>query len=354
MNQLSKKDFNYDLPEELIAHHPCAERDGCRLLYLEQAEKLPQHLAFRDLIQLIPSQTLMIFNDTRVVPARVPFIRQSGGHGEMLIQYDMGHGRLRAIGRPSKRLKLAEQVKCLHRPELSMELLAYHGDGQWDIRFLPDNPWPDRMEGLGEIPLPPYIDRKEGPSAQDYEQYQTVFSREPGSAAAPTASLHFTDDLLAQLKAKGIEQHYITHHVGSGTFLPMRADDLSQYVMHLEVSSVSETCAKAIAKAKAEGRPICAVGTTVVRALESGAQQILMGQAYSGSTQLFIHPPYTFKLVDELITNFHLPESTLLMLVSALVGRERILEAYSLAVAEKYRFFSYGDAMYLKGQALKI
>lgn len=350
MSGLQKKDFHYDLPTELIAHHPSEKRDGCRLLYLDAQGAEPRHHNFRDLLHLLPRDALMVFNDTRVIPARVPMLRQSGAQGEMLIQYDRGAGRLRAIGRPSKRLKIGELLQCLHRPELSIELLEYHGDGQWDIRFLPYNPWPDQMEGLGEIPLPPYIERASGPEAEDFEQYQTVFNREPGSAAAPTASLHFTNQLLRELRELGIEQQYITHHVGSGTFLPMRAEQLSEHVMHVELSSVSKECAQSILAAKAQARPIVAVGTTVVRALESGASDLLAGRAYSGPTQLFIHPPYKFKIVDHLITNFHLPESTLLMLVSALVGRERILNAYNTAIQEKYRFFSYGDAMYLQGK----
>lgn len=266
----------------------------------------------------------------------------------MLIQYALNDRDLRAIGRPSKRLKSGEMLQCSKKSDTMIELLRYHGDGQWDIRFHPNNPWPTQMEELGEIPLPPYIERENGPELEDLQNYQTVFNKQPGSAAAPTASLHFTEELLQQLVDKGVERHHLTHHVGSGTFLPVRVDNIEEHKMHLEVSHVPAKTSQSIALAKKEGRPIIAVGTTVVRALESGATQILKGESYQGQTDLFIYPPYQYKVVDHLITNFHLPESTLLMLVSALIGREHLMNAYSEAVQEKYRFFSYGDAMYIR------
>ena len=348
MTNLSKSDFHYDIPEELIAHHPCPDRTGCRLMVLEGQSSEPQHLSFKDILGLLPSNSLLILNDTKVVPARVPILRESGGQGEMLIQYPLNDRDLRAIGRPSKRLKAGEMVKCAKNESVNIELLEYVGDGQWNIRFHPENPWPANMEGLGEIPLPPYIKRDQGPESSDLENYQTVFNKNPGSAAAPTASLHFSEELLKELGEKGVEQHHLTHHVGSGTFLPLRVDDLTQHTMHLEISEIPKSTSQAICKAKRDGRPIIAVGTTVVRALESGAEQILKGEGYRGSTDLFIYPPYQYKIVDQLITNFHLPESTLLMLVSALIGREKLMSAYDVAVKEKYRFFSYGDAMYVR------
>lgn len=348
MSDLRKSHFHYELPDELIAHHPHPDRDACRLLHLKAPYEQARDLIFKDILSLIPDNALLILNDTKVVPARVPILRQSGGKGEMLIQYSLNDRDLRAIGRPSKRLKAGEIVRCQKREDISIELLKYHGDGQWDIRFHPENPWPQNMDDLGEIPLPPYIERDSGPESSDLEQYQTVFNEKPGSAAAPTASLHFTHELLEQLQKRGIQQHRLTHHVGSGTFLPVREDDLSQHQMHLEWSHIPEATSSAIAEAKQAGRKIVAVGTTVVRALESGAQNVLLGQEYQGNTDLFIYPPYRFKVVDDLITNFHLPESTLLMLVSSLIGKEQLMSAYRHAVAQRYRFFSYGDAMYLQ------
>jgi S-adenosylmethionine:tRNA ribosyltransferase-isomerase len=348
MSQLSKNDFHYDIPDELIAHHPCPDRTSCRLMVLDGRTSEPQHQTFKSIVDLLPANALLILNDTKVVPARVPIVRESGGKGEMLIQYPLNDRDLRAIGRPSSRLKVGEIIKCTKHESMKIELLKYVGEGQWDIRFHPENPWPTKMEGLGEIPLPPYIKREQGPEASDLENYQTVFNKNPGSAAAPTASLHFSEELLNDIAKKGVEQHHLTHHVGSGTFLPLRVDDLTQHQMHLEISEIPEATSQAILSAKREGRPIIAVGTTVVRALESGAQQVLKGEAYQGATDLFIYPPYQYQIVDQLITNFHLPESTLLMLVSALIGREKLMDAYRVAVEEQYRFFSYGDAMYVR------
>lgn len=343
------QDYHFDLPEDLIAQRPSPHRDGCRLLAVGPSQN--QHLLFHELPELLQAGSLLILNDTRVVPARVPVIRSSGGKGEMLIQFAIDDKMCRAMGRPSKRLKEGEVLSCQHDPQQKVVCEHYLGEGMWDISFLPDNPWPDRMGTIGEIPLPPYIQRKEtGPDQKDLEDYQTVFGTEEGSAAAPTASLHFTEALLEKIQKRGVEIHHLTLHVGTGTFLPVRQDDIDQHEMHAESFSIPQATADAIARAKAQHRPVVAVGTTVVRALESAAQEILQGKGTSGVTKIFIRPPFDFRIVDRLITNFHLPESTLLMLVSALTGRERILGAYNEAVREGYRFFSYGDAMLLERQ----
>jgi S-adenosylmethionine:tRNA ribosyltransferase-isomerase len=319
---------------------------------LQKDAKGPEHKGFKDILSLIPDRAIMVLNDTKVVPARIPVLRSSGGQGEMLIQYENSDTSLRAIGRPSKRLKVGEILNCERNPSVQIKLLHYHDNGQWDIEFVNVKKWPHDMDDIGEIPLPPYIERKNGPEQEDLEQYQTVFNTTPGSAAAPTASLHFTEELLEQLSQKGVSILKITHHVGSGTFLPMRADDVEDHQMHTEQSFVSKDVALALREAKSKGQTIVAVGTTVVRALESGAEDILAGEAYHGKTDLFIYPPFNFRLVDHMVTNFHLPESTLMMLVSAFADRERILAAYNEAVSESYRFFSYGDAMYLERYVL--
>ncbi|MBF0199226.1 MAG: tRNA preQ1(34) S-adenosylmethionine ribosyltransferase-isomerase QueA [Planctomycetes bacterium] len=345
MSELKKSDFHYELPEELIAQQPHQQRDQCRLLHLNSGGKISHHL-FYQLRALLPSKGLLVLNDTKVIPARVPIRRASGAKGEMLIQHADQEGNLIAIGRP-KRLKVGEEVLLENHTKYTMKILEKREDGFWKVRILPDNLWPHHMNLIGEIPLPPYIEREHGPTNEDTEQYQSVFSKHPGSAAAPTASLHFTEEMLKSLQEQGIEICHITHHVGSGTFLPMRVDDPSLHVMHPESYSLSEESSQKICKAKAEKTPIIAVGTTVVRALESAASEILKGKKATGETQLFIYPPYEYQIVDELITNFHLPESTLLMLVSALAGTKNIQKAYLEAVKEKYKFFSYGDAMYL-------
>lgn len=349
MTALNKSDFSYELPEDLIAHHPCAERDQCRLLVLKKTAKQAQHRTFKDILSLIPPRSLLVLNDTKVVPARIPIYRSSGGQGEMLIQYENPDGSLRAIGRPSKRLRIGELLSCQRSPEVKIRLLKYHENGQWDLEFVGSKKWPTNMDDIGEIPLPPYINRDHGPEQDDLEQYQTVFNQNAGSAAAPTASLHFSHELLSALEYRGIEQTHITHHVGSGTFLPMRIDNIQQHQMHLEPSTISQDSAIKIKEAKNSGRTIVAVGTTVVRALESAASSILSGRAHQETTDLFIYPPYNFRIVDHMITNFHLPESTLMMLVSAFAGRKRVIKAYQDAIEERYRFFSYGDAMYLEG-----
>ena len=346
-SKMNLEDFNYECPEHLIAQEPLSNRDDCKLLVIEPDSKI-NHFIFKDIINLLPKNALLILNDTKVIPARIPIKRKSGGRGEMLIQEQMPNGDLLAMGRPSKRLKVGERLNCLHNENYEIELLESLDHGNWKIKFIPEIIFPEQLHLVGEIPLPPYIERKDGPNHQDLELYQTVFAEQPGSAAAPTASLHFTPELLSEVLTKGIQIEKLTLHVGTGTFLPVRTESLEDHVMHLESYVISENVSKQILKAKSEKRPIVAVGTTVVRALESASELILQGKAAKDQTQLFIRPPYQFKVVDELITNFHLPKSTLLMLVSALCGVDTLKQAYQVAVNSNYRFFSYGDAMYLR------
>jgi len=340
-------DFDYECPPHCIAQEPLKNRSECKLLCLKTDSTI-EHLQFKDLINLIPSNALLVLNDTKVVPARIPILRASGAKGEMLIQHATESGDFIAMGRPSKRLKRSEKVTCFKNENYKIECLENLGAGNWRINFIPKLNYPDELHLVGEIPLPPYIERKNGPSAEDCELYQTVFAKQPGSAAAPTASLHFTPELLKQLSDKGVEIEKVTLHVGSGTFLPVRCANLDEHKMHSEYFEISAACSKRIQAAKQAHRPIIAVGTTVVRTLESCADAIFKGEAAKGHTEIFIKPPYSFKIIDELITNFHLPKSTLLMLVSSLCGIETLKHAYQAALKNDYRFFSYGDAMYLQ------
>lgn len=342
-----KKDYHFDLPEELIAHRPTEQRDHCRLLRLGKQNGEVNHHSFPEIETLLPENGVIVLNDTRVIHARIPVQRDSGGKGEVLIEKKLENGLFEAIAKPSKRLKEGEMVQCMKSKEHKIKLHKYCGDGVWHVEILPEINWPEQMPLLGELPLPPYIERKEGMLPSDEEEYQTVFSKQLGSVAAPTASLHFTDELLKRIENRGIEIVKLTHHVGLGTFYPIRVDDLKEHQMHEERFSISKETSQKIFNAKRDGRPIVAVGTTAVRALESGAESILKGEAIQDQTQLFIYPPYQYKVVDGLITNFHLPESSLIMLVSAFSSRENVLNAYQKAVQEKYRFFSYGDAMFI-------
>lgn len=266
----------------------------------------------------------------------------------MLIQQAAPTGGYIAMGRPSKRLKVGEIVNCSKNENYKIKLIEALEGGNWLLDFIPSLNYPNDLDLVGEIPLPPYIQRPEGPSEKDDTFYQTVFAKQLGSAAAPTASLHFTTELLQKIEQLGIETTSVTLHVGSGTFLPVRTKNIEDHVMHKESFEIDKNSALKISQAKKNHRPIIAVGTTVVRALESAAEQILEGNAIQSDTQLFIRPPYKLNIVDELITNFHLPKSTLLMLVATFCGQEKLMKAYQAAIEQQYRFFSYGDAMYIK------
>ena len=337
-------DFTYDLPDELIARHPLAERSASRLLQLT-ADGV-RHRTVRDLPALVKAGDLLVFNDTRVLAARLYGQKQSGGRVEALVERIVGDDRALLHLRASKSPKPGSRLTFgngLVRAEMLERV-----DDLFHVRF--DRPVRDVLDQFGEMPLPPYLGR--GVEPADSERYQTVYSdkAKQNSVAAPTAGLHFDEPLLASLRAQGAEIAYVTLHVGAGTFQPVRTEDIRDHHMHQEWLSVPPETVEAIRRTRERGGRVIAIGTTTVRALESAAQAAGQGdlQPWSGETRIFIYPGYSWRVIDALFTNFHLPESTLLMLVSALGGRERVLAAYETAVREKYRFFSYGDAMFLE------
>lgn len=339
-------DFDYALPEELIAQEPVSPRDASRLLVVPRGgDAALAERRFAELPELLREGDLLVMNDTRVLPARLLGSKASGGRCELLLLEPLDGedgARWRALGQASKPLRPGGRLAF---GALAAEVLAAPGGGVFEVRF-------DRagaalravLEEVGRMPLPPYIRRP--PSAEDRERYQTVVARVPGSAAAPTAGLHFTPELLARLEARGVARAAVTLHVGAGTFLPIRGDDLDRHRMHEERYHVSAAAAEAFAACRARGGRVVAVGTTGVRTLESAFQGGALRPG-PGRTALFIRPGYRFQAVDALVTNLHLPRSTLLMLVSAFAGRERVLSAYGEAVRRRFRFFSYGDAMFL-------
>lgn len=335
-------DFSFDLPEDLIAQFPSGERGASRLLCLDRSTGRRDHRMVADLPSLIEEGALMVFNDTRVRKARLyGTAADTGSEVEFLLVDRLGGGRWRAMAKRAKRQRQGRRYAFADGVEAEIE----SADGEFRVlRFDReiDDAWLDRA---GHLPLPPYIRREDAPA--DADRYQTVYSRATGSSAAPTAGLHFTDGLLAALDARGVKRTFVTLHVGLGTFLPVRAEVVEDHRMHEERYSVSEEAAREVEAAKAEGRPVVAVGTTSVRTLESAWKDGKLERG-EGATSIFIYPGYRFKVVDRLFTNFHTPGSTLLMLVSAFAGRESILESYAEAVRERYRFFSYGDAMYIR------
>jgi S-adenosylmethionine:tRNA ribosyltransferase-isomerase len=342
---MQRTDFHFDLPPELIAQHPAPERSASRLLALDGLEGSRRDLAFRDLPALLQPKDLLVFNDTRVIPARVFGVKESGGRVEILLERALTAKTALAHLRASKGLKVGAVVKLAAGHTVRM--LGRQGN-LFRLQFS-DNVLPF-FETHGEIPLPPYISR--APESADRERYQTVYARLPGAIAAPTAGLHFDADLFAALQSLGVGRAFVTLHVGAGTFAPVRVDDIDGHEMHEEYLEVNEAACDAINARRAAGGRVIAVGTTVVRSLETAADAA--GKAdggrlipFKGATRIFIKPGYRFRVVDALVTNFHLPESTLLMLCSAFVGREALMAAYAHAVRERYRFFSYGDAMFL-------
>ena len=333
-------DFHFDLPDELIAAHPPARRTASRLLCLDGSTGTLDDRVFEDLPTLLRPGDLLVFNDTRVIPARLLGVKDTGGRVEVLVERFVDAQRVLAHVRASKSPKAGRRLVL--EDALEAEVLGRRGE-LFELRFEA----PDALAALeryGRIPLPPYIERE--PEAADRERYQTVYARHPGAVAAPTAGLHFDEALLADIAALGVGTAFVTLHVGAGTFQPVRVDDIENHKMHAERVEVSaETCRK-VREARARGGRVVAVGTTAVRSLESASRDGEI-QPFSGDTDIFIYPGYRFRSVDALITNFHLPGSTLLMLVSAFAGREQVMEAYRRAVAQGYRFFSYGDAMFI-------
>jgi S-adenosylmethionine:tRNA ribosyltransferase-isomerase len=338
-NTLKKSDFHFELPSELIAQTPLAERSGSRMLLLDAASDRLEDRQFRDLSQFLRSGDLLIFNDTRVLPARVFGRKDSGGEVEVLVERLLGGQDIKAQVRASKTPRIGTSL--ILADDVRVEVLG-RDDEFFRLRFDSSEPVERILMRIGHMPLPPYVRR--AADVSDQNRYQTVFAREPGAVAAPTAGLHFDDAMLAQLTAQGVQFGHITLHVGAGTFQPMRVDSVHEHRMHSEWLNVGAELCDKIRRTRAAGGRVIAVGTTVVRALES-AQRDGEVMPFAGETQIFIFPGYTIRSVDALLTNFHLPESTLLMLVSAFAGRERVLAAYRHAVAQRYRFFSYGDAM---------
>jgi S-adenosylmethionine:tRNA ribosyltransferase-isomerase len=339
-------DFHYDLPREAIAQAPTDRREQARLLVLDR--HLPElgHGIYSDLPDLVRGDEHLVLNDTRVVLARLRARKATGGRVELLVTGPdpSRPGAMLALARSSKAMAEGAVLTLEDGPEI--EVVALGERGLVSV-MLPGDP-SEVLEAHGEVPLPPYIDRPHGPTPWDRDRYQTVFATHPGSSAAPTAGLHFTLPLLAALEARGCTFSRITLHVGPGTFQPVRGQTLAGHVMHHERYEISEEAAEGIGAARREGRPLLAVGTTVVRTLEAAVRAHGEVVPTSGSTDLFITPGFEFQVVDQLLTNFHLPGSTLLMLVSALAGRERMLAAYEAAIADGYRFFSYGDGMWIR------
>jgi len=334
-------DFNFELPEYLIAKYPPATRGDSRLLDVLINGGALRDRRFPELIDLIEPGDILVFNNTKVIPARLFAKKESGGKLEILFERKLSDQRFLAHIRSSKSPKPGSKILLEDGTELVMEARQ----GALFVLCLPkEKEVFDTLERLGHVPLPPYIDRAD--ESMDSERYQTVYAQHPGSAAAPTAGLHFSDELLARLETKGVKTAYVTLHVGAGTFQPVKVENINEHVMHSEWVEVSAEAVAAISAAKQAGGRVIAVGTTSCRSLESASRSGQLS-SMSGDTDIFIYPGYSFVTVDALLTNFHLPQSTLLMLVSALAGTEAIKEAYRHAVAEEYRFFSYGDAMFI-------
>lgn len=333
-------DFDYDLPKELIAQTPVEPRDSSRLLVMDKNTGELEHRHFYNLPEYLKPGDVLVFNDTRVIPARLHGFKTTGAHVEVFLLTRKNATDWEVLVKPGKKLQKGAQIKF--SDELSCEILDTTDFGGRIARFHYDGIFEEILDRLGETPLPPYIHEK----LKDKERYQTVYNRERGSAAAPTAGLHFTKELLKKIKDMGVEEVFVTLHVGLGTFRPVNESKVEDHKMHREFYTVSQEAADAINKAKREGRRIIAVGTTSVRTLESAGASGVM-KAGGNWTEIFIYPGYQFKFVDALVTNFHLPQSTLVMLVSALSSRENILHAYKVAVENRYRFFSFGDAMFI-------
>lgn len=337
---MKTKDFWYDLPEELIAQTPLERRDSSRLMLLNKLTGEIDHRIFSQLPELLRAGDCLVMNDSRVIPARLFGKRDTGGAVEVLLLNDRGNGVWECLTRPGRKTPVGTHLH-FGEDELTATVVGLESDGNKLVQFHTDEIFLEVLERLGHVPLPPYIKEE----LKDAERYQTVYANEPGSAAAPTAGLHFTQELLAQLASSGIELNRITLHVGLGTFRPVKEEDLTKHEMHSEYCAISAPVADRINAAKREGRRVIAVGTTSCRTLEAVSDENGYVRPFHGQVNIFIYPGYRFKCIDGLITNFHLPESTLIMLVSALAGREAVLRAYETAVRERYRFFSFGDAM---------
>ena len=340
---MNKSDFDFYLPEELIAQTPLEKRDTSRLLHLDKQTGEIEHKHFYDIKQYLHAGDCLVLNDSRVLPARLIGSRPTGGAVELVLLKDIGDNRWECLSRPGRKTKPGQEL-IFGNSELTAVVQEVTLGGNRIVKFSYEGIFLEILERLGKMPLPPYIKEE----LQDSERYQTVYSKELGSAAAPTAGLHFTKELLAEIADMGVKICYVTLHVGLGTFRPVKADKIEDHEMHSEFCIVPEETAETVNAVKRAGGRVIAVGTTSCRTLESFTTEDGTLQATSGWTNIFIYPGYKFKCIDALITNFHLPESTLIMLVSALAGREHILNAYNTAVKQRYRFFSFGDAMFIE------
>ena len=339
---MKTSDFFYELPEELIAQTPSEPRDSSRLLVYHRASGEVEHKIFRDVTAYLKRGDVLVLNRTRVLPARLYATTENGGKVELLLLKRLDLDEWETLVKPGRKCRVGAKLNI--NSELSAQVLGVTETGERRVKFVYAGAFEDVLSRAGTMPLPPYIHEK----LKNPERYQTVYSRENGSAAAPTAGLHFTPELLEKIRGMGVEIVEVLLHVGLGTFRPVKVDDVEHHVMHSEYYEVSGEAAESINRAKREGRRIICVGTTSVRTLETVANPYGTVRAERGDTSIFLYPPYRMKCVDALITNFHLPESTLLMLVSCLSSREEILKIYKIAVAEKYRFFSFGDAMFIE------
>ena len=343
---MKTSEFQYHLPQQLIAQKPCDIRSQSRLLHYARKQQKISHLQFSDIVDLIHAEDLLVFNNTRVIPARMYGYKETGGKVEVLVerlinnQTCLAHIKASKTPKPGTRITLSDEDK-----KLIFTVTVEGRDG--DLFILSSNAnqtMADIMENIGHMPLPPYISRDD--TVEDFSRYQTVYAETPGAVAAPTAGLHFDQSLLKKLESKGVNSAYVTLHVGAGTFQPVRSESIEDHKMHFEYLEVPQKTVDKCLQTRENGGRIIAVGTTTVRSLETASQK---GQldTYHGETDIFIYPGYQFKSVDALITNFHLPESTLLMLISAFAGKDEMMRCYAEAVAEEYRFFSYGDAMFI-------
>ena len=338
---MNVSEFNYDLPEELIAQTPVEPRDTSRLLTLDRQTGATKQGTFRDILADVRPDDVWVFNNTRVIPARLYGKRPTGGRVEVLLLHPLGEDRWEVLVRPGKKALPGTALTFDAGVTATVEDRTEFGGRV--LKFTYDGDFYERLDEIGEMPLPPYIHER----LQDRERYQTVYSKTPGSAAAPTAGLHFTPEVLEEIAARGATVCYVTLDVGLGTFRPVSVTQIEAHHMHSETYNVREETARLINEAKRAGRRIVAVGTTSVRTLEAAGQSGVV-KAGSGATELFIYPGYEFKIVDAMVTNFHLPQSTLLMMISAFAGKDHVLAAYREAVAAKYRFFSFGDAMWIR------
>lgn len=345
-------EYDYSLPEELIAQMPADKRDNSKMMVLNRKDRTIFHKHFYDITDLLDKNTLLVMNNTKVLPARLIGYKDTGAKIEVFLlkQAEQGLRLWDVLIKPSKRVKPDTIIKI--SDELSVKALKrLEENGEWLVELIFDgNNVLDVLHRNGQIPLPPYIERKiqnDDLRKLDFERYQTVYAKDEGSVAAPTAGLHFTNEILRKLQDKGVELAYVTLNVGLGTFRPVQCENVENHKMHSETFEISEKAAEQINKAQKEGKQIVAVGTTTVRTLETAYQKYGCIKACHDHSELFIYPPYEFKVIDKLITNFHLPKSTLLMLVSALAGKDFIFEAYQKAIENKYRFFSYGDCMFI-------